>query len=79
MGGPTGCLQYFSTDMGTFSSFNYGGVPEPADLSGGDFFYTQLILYFLYLKWFKHYFVLDLTRKYYLLTYFIITHLVKES
>jgi len=34
MGGPTGCLQYFSTDMGTFSSFNYGGVPEPADLSG---------------------------------------------
>merc|ERR1711899_7800 len=34
MGGPTGCLQYFTTDMGTFSSFNYGGVPEPADLSG---------------------------------------------
>merc|ERR1739847_22952 len=33
MGGPTGCLQYFSTDMGTFSSFNYGGVPEPADMS----------------------------------------------
>jgi len=31
MGGPTGCLQYFTTDMGTFSSFNYGGVPETAD------------------------------------------------
>jgi len=34
MGGPTGCLQYFSTDMGTFSSFNYGGVPENPDMSG---------------------------------------------
>ena len=35
------------------------------------FFYTQLILYFLYLKWFKHYFVLDLTMKYYLLNLII--------
>ena len=78
MGGPTGCLQYFTTDMGTFSSFNYGGVPEPADLSGGNFFHTQLELYFLYLKWFKHYFVLNITMKQSILSY-ISAHLANQN
>ena len=64
MGGPTGCLQYFTTDMGTFSSFNYGGVPEPADLSGGNFFHTQLVL--------------DITMKQSILSY-ISAHLANQN
>jgi hypothetical protein len=33
MGGPAGCLQFFTNDMGTFSSFNYvtPATPEAAD------------------------------------------------
>ena len=32
MGGPTGCLQYYTTNTGTITSFNFGGAVQS---SGG--------------------------------------------
>ena len=43
MGGPSGCLQFFTNDMGTFSSFNYvtPATPEADDTGKAFNMYTM--------------------------------------
>merc|ERR1719445_2231442 len=37
MGGPTGCLQYYTGEMGTVNSFNWNGVAAGVHLANQDY------------------------------------------